>query len=205
MNLLVDDLPSTVCDTPIRTDYRYMVILEQLLKDPDMTGTEKISAALDLLYIRQPAASLKEAWDGLLWFYRCGEEPADQREAASPRSGRTVYDFDQDAAYIYAAFRQVYGIDLQAGPLHWWAFRAMLSSLPESCLMGRIMGWRATDTRKLKGAEKRHIERMQRLFAIKGHSAGHTLTLAEQEAAYKAWVDDRFRAAEEWKARKPVK
>lgn len=205
MNLLVDDLPTAVCGTPIRTDYRYMVLLEQLLKDPEMSGTEKIGAALDLLYIRRPAASLKEAWDGLLWFYRCGESNEYRQDSAPQRSDRPVYDFDQDAAYIYAAFRQVYGIDLQAGPLHWWAFRALLSSLPDSCLMGRIMGWRATDTRKLKGSEKRHVEKMQRLFAIKGHGAGHALTLAEQEAAYKAWVDERFRAAEEWMAQKPVK
>ena len=130
MNLLVDDLPAEVCGVPVRTDYRYMVLFEQLLKDPEMTGTEKISAALDLLYTRQPAASLQKAWDGLLWYYRCGESDEDRQGAAPRRSDRPVYDFDQDAAYIYAAFRQVYGIDLQAGPLHWWAFSALLTSLP---------------------------------------------------------------------------
>lgn len=199
MNLLVDDLPAEVCNVPVRTDYRYMVLFEQLLKDPELSGPDKIATALDLLYTRQPAASLQKAWDGLLWFYRCGEEAADRQKAGAPtHSARAVYDFDQDAAYIYSAFRQVYGIDLQAGALHWWAFRALLSSLPDSCLMGKIMGWRAADTRKLKGAEKRHIEKMQRLFAIKGQSTDHALSLAEQETAYKAWVDARFHAAEEW-------
>ena len=34
------------------------------------------------------------------------------------------FDFIQDAPYIYAAYRQAYGIDLFAeqGRLHWWAF-----------------------------------------------------------------------------------
>ena len=48
MNLLVDDLPTAVCGTPVRTDYRYMVLLEQLLKDPEMSGMKKIGAALSI-------------------------------------------------------------------------------------------------------------------------------------------------------------
>lgn len=204
MNLLVDDLPVTLCGVPIRTDYRYMVLFEQMLKDPDLSNAEKISSALELLYTRQPEASLQDAWEELLWFYRGGETPTKDNGQTYHRS-KAVYDFEQDAAYIYAAFRQVYGIDLQAGPLHWWAFRALLSSLPDTCLMGQIMGWRAADTRKMKGAEKRHAEKMQRLFALKGHSAETALSLAEQEASYKAQMDERYRAAQQWAAQKAQK
>jgi len=57
--------------------------------------------------------------------------------------GERVLDYDIDADYIYAAFLQVYGIDLVEVELHWHKFSALLSALPEDTLIVKIMGWRA--------------------------------------------------------------
>ena len=51
------------------------------------------------------------------------------------------FDFIQDAPYIYAAYRQAYGIDLFAeqGMLHWWAFLYLFKGLPENTRMMEII------------------------------------------------------------------
>lgn len=62
-----------------------------------------------------------------------------------------LFDFEQDAAYIYAAFLQSYGIDLferqdRRGqkPLHWCAFLALFQALPEQTRMSERISIRAT-------------------------------------------------------------
>lgn len=219
MNILIDDLPDTVLGTPVNTDFRAMVQLEQLIQDPQVPPADKIRLGLQLFYTEglptDPqkdgwSVTLPVAWDGLLWFYRGGEgqEPAEQEEPEKPQQrqrqarqrARRVYDFEQDADRIYAAFRQVYGVDLQGEPLHWWAFRAMLFALPDSCLQGKIMGYRATDTSKLKGAEKKRIQRLQQIYAIKTGTPEDTMSTAERERQMRASVLNRYQEAQKWRA-----
>lgn len=208
MSILTEDLPKTLLGAPIRTDYRVMVTVEQLLRDPEISAQRKIIQALDLLYIKPPPGGIEAAWDGLLWYYRGGqgaetpeqepekERPGPRRRQATPRR---VYDYEIDAERIYAAFRQVYGIDLQGAPLHWWAFRAMLLALPDSCLMGQIMGIRAADVSKLKGPEKKRVQRLQRLFAIRGPETEALASVAERDRQTRERVLKRYEEAIKWR------
>ncbi len=62
-----------------------------------------------------------------------------------------AYDFDKDAALIYSAFRTTYNIDLATVDfLHWWEFRALLFSLPDTTPMGRIIYYRTVDISEIK-------------------------------------------------------
>ena len=193
MNLLVDDLPREIGGVPIDPDYRRMIQYEQLMADRELPTRLKLSAALSLLYAG-PVEDVQAAWEGLLWFYRLGKEP---EESGGKGGGKPVYDFEQDAGEIYAAFWQVYRIDLQETPLHWWAFVSLLAALPDSCLMGQIMRWRAIDTSKLKGAEKKRIQHLQQVYAIR-RQPEQRMTLEERNAAYLARMDARYRQAQEW-------
>ena len=53
--------------------------------------------------------------------------PKQRRSANAKR----VTSYDQDAGYIRAAFRQVYGIDLYRDKLHWLEFRELMDGLTE--------------------------------------------------------------------------
>ena len=106
MSILTEDLPKTLLGAPIRTDYRVMVTVEQLLRDPEISAQRKIIQALDLLYIKPPDAGLAAAWDGLLWYYRGGhgpeaqeQEPKTRRPGAKHRQAapQRVYDYEIDA------------------------------------------------------------------------------------------------------------
>lgn len=54
----------------------------------------------------------------------------------------SLLDMDIDADYIYAAFLQVYGIDLLEVDMHWHKFSALLGSLPQGTMLTDIIGYR---------------------------------------------------------------
>lgn len=197
MSILIDDLPVEIGGVPIRTDYRYMVMFEQLIFDPKVDSTDKFYQALDLLY-REPVPDVKRAWDGLLWYYGGGHYDAESDGKGKGGRSCPVYDFEQDAERIYSAFWQVYQIDLQSAPLHWWKFRSLLGNLPESCLMGQIMQIRAADASKFKGAERKRIQKLQRLYAIKRPAVREAVSAAERDRQLREYVLRRHKEAEEW-------
>ena len=47
MSILTEDLPTTLLGVPIRTDYRVMVTVELLLRDPALPPAQKIFQALE--------------------------------------------------------------------------------------------------------------------------------------------------------------
>lgn len=67
-----------------------------------------------------------------------------------------VYDFKQDAAYIYASFWQCYGINLyeQHGKLHWEQFSALLGGLSDDTIFKTVVGIRAAELPTGKGTAK---------------------------------------------------
>lgn len=206
MNLLIEDAPTRLLNRPINTDFRAMVMLELLIRDPEYSAQDKVTMGLNLLFTDGIGkASESDAWDALLWFYGGGEEEAQPAQETRPQSPagaspriRRVYDFKQDANRIYAAFRQVYGVDLQKEALHWWAFRAMLFALPDSCLQGRIMAYRATDASKLKGAEKKRIQQLQRQYAIQEETTAEAMSATQRENQMLQAAQKRFEEAKAW-------
>ncbi len=197
MNLLIDDLPETVNGIPIYTDYRNMVQFELLMQDEELSGLEKASLALNLLY-REPVPDFQTAWDGLLWYHHKGMEPQEEKKCKQVNPPAVLYDFEQDAGYIYAAFWQVYRIDLQAAALHWWTFRDLLFHLPDTCMMGKIMQIRGVDLSEMKGTEKKHYQKMKAIFAIRRKDAYANMTAAERQQQLRERVLERYREAQKW-------
>lgn len=73
--------------------------------------------------------------------------------------GPKVFDFVQDAPYIYAAFRQAYRVDLyrEHGRLHWWAFLALFQALPEDTRMREIISIRSRPIPRANGHNSSQI------------------------------------------------
>ncbi len=55
------------------------------------------------------------------------------------------FDFAFDSELIFASFYEAYGIDLDVVRLHWWKFCALLSALPESTVLMRVVSLRRAD------------------------------------------------------------
>lgn len=78
-----------------------------------------------------------------------------------------MFDYAFDDGYIYAAFKEQYGIDLNDANLHWWKFRALFMSLRADCMFTKILGYRTMPiTSKMSTADRNFYQRMKKLYAL---------------------------------------
>lgn len=174
MNIIVDELDSIIKDKfgslEINTDFRISILFELLMQDNEISKKDKITQALQLYYpdflqIKNFDKAIKD----MLWFYRCGKELANsERNEIDKTRKKRIYNYEFDAEYIYSAFMQQYGIDLQdIQGLHWWKFKALFNGLSENTQFVKIMGYRAVDTKKIKDKEeKKRYKKLQELYAL---------------------------------------
>lgn len=185
MSILTQQLPKTIEGAVINWDFRCMIRFEELLFSEGLTSDEKLEEGLKLFYPQgAPALTRAEAWEKLVWFYRCGL-PAPRAAAGRKHSQqKRAYDFDVDAGRIAAAFQQAYGIDLTAGkPLHWWRFRALFENLPPDCRLCRIMDYRTADMTDLSPKTKAFYQRMQSVYGLEQRKE-QPLTVKEHNESF---------------------
>ncbi len=163
--LLTERLPQTVqidgAEVKINTDFRVSIEFELLMQDDMATDEEKLVRALQLYYDEIPG-NVVEALEKCLWFYSCGKP--DKKKRAS----KTLYRFDADADYIYAAFLSQYKIDIAELPyMHWWKFRSLFQGLGEDNEFTKIIGYRAIEiSGKMSGEQKRFYKKMKEQYKI---------------------------------------
>ena len=171
MNILIDILPTKVkiedVEYDINSNFRNSAIFELMMADNELNDKQKIKKALELYYPNIPK-NINEAMDQLLWFYRCGKDVKTSNGSGKGKSTQ-IYNFDFDDDYIYSAFLDQYGIDLQDADLHWWKFKALFKSLKEDNEIVKIMGYRSMDLTKIKDKEqKTYYKNMKDLYKIQG-------------------------------------
>lgn len=165
MSLLLDRVPITVNiggeEVSIHSDFRTAVLFEQMMFDDEFPDDMKAHNALNLFYPTIPDDT-DTAIDRLIWFYSCGRK--NERKSKTSENHSRCYDFEYDDDYIFAAFMQQYGIDLeQTNDLHWWKFSAMFRALPESCEIVKIMGYRTVKIdSKMSDSERRFYTKMKK-------------------------------------------
>lgn len=109
-------------------------------------------------------------------------------EKAPETSGERLTSFEQDAALIRAAFRQVYSIDLFRDKLTWFEFTELLHGLPEGSKYEEVIGIRA---RPLPAPNKYNVKEREWLIKAKQQVRIH-LTEREQAKKYENDVGKIF-------------
>ena len=107
---------------------------------------------------------------------------------APETGGKRLTSYEQDAALIRTAFRQVYGIDLFRDNLHWFEFTELLQFLPDGCRYEETIGIRA---RPMPAATKYNAKEREWLLKAKQSVALH-LSDKEQERKYETDVSNVF-------------
>ncbi len=198
MSILTEKPPVSLLGVPIRADFREMIRLDRLLLADDLPEGVRVAAALEMFYC-QPVEDIQAAWDKMLWFWGGGESGEVLRRRAAKASagrGRRLYDFEQDAELIYAAFWGQYGIDLaEMTFLHWWKFRALFLNLDEQQQISRIMGWRGADTGKMGPKMAAEYKRLKRIYGLNKRSAKQSQSLAERDRDMRRQVAKMFAEA----------
>lgn len=169
MNILVDKLPTDYEGLKINTNFRSFILFELLMQDRQIEKEEKIILALNLFYA-EPPKDIKKAIDGILWFYSMGTYKKEKFEEKQGQKNvkKKIYSYEHDANFIYTAFLDQYGIDLnEIEELHWFKFKAMFEGLKSDNKICEIMGYRAIDLGKIKDKEeKKRYKKLQKEWAL---------------------------------------
>ena len=173
MNILIDKLPCSVIvdniDTEIVSDFRTSILFEQLMKDNSVNDDAKIELALNLYFPKQYIINTVDAVNKIIWFYSGGKEIKESSgKSNSSNKHLNIYDFEQDADYIYAAFMEQYKIDLaNIDYLHWWKFKSLFYGLNKDIQLSKIMFYRSIElTDDMTKNERKFYREMKRLYAL---------------------------------------
>lgn len=163
----------------VNLDFRRVLDMMDVMARDDLLPEARDYLALKCVMRRPPkrAAPVMDALRELL--FQGARKQADSKK---------LTDFEQDADLIRAAFLQTYGINLYTARLHWLAFSALLSCLPEGSRYSEIVGIRA---RPLPKPTKWNAEERQHLMKAKAACALH-LDEKERAAQYDRCVQNVF-------------
>lgn len=203
-NILLHELPASVLvngvEYAVNWGFRAFILIEICTFAKDRSDEQKTLDILNIFYKKNIPSDIKEAVEQLLWFYRCGREPAARKNGKGRKQDKRSYCFEQDAPYIYAAFLTQYEIDLQSignYSLHWWKFKAMFESLNDELKICKIMYYRTVDIKGMSKEQKNFINAMKELYALDApdKSVDSQIRLTQRNAEWKAYVQKRVREA----------
>lgn len=189
MNLLVEDLPEAIeidgREYPIRTDFRSCLKIILAFEDDELTPQEKAGILLSILYPTCPA-NVPAALEQAHLFLNGGEA----REAEG-EPGPRLYSFSKDANFIFAAFQQTHGIDLQKAQLHWWHFMALFMDLGADTTWSNLVGLRKRIKNGTATKEERAAAREMGDLIEVPEVDTRTLDEKEMEAAFMRKLQER--------------
>lgn len=176
MSLLTSKLPRSILiddiEFHLNTNFRNSIIFEELILNEDISKEEVQEKAIKLYYEQPIIEKFKPAaLQGIIWFYSCGrpeEEIQGKKESHDNIKSSDIYSFKYDDEYIYSAFLDQYGVDLQdVDYLHWWKFKAMFKSLKSDNKIVEIMGYRSMDLNPIKdNGQKAFYKKMKDLYKL---------------------------------------
>lgn len=105
-------------------------------EDEELTPQEKQVILLSMLYPIIPPDA-QEAIKKANLFLSGGR--INEEDESEPMR---LYSFSKDANFIYAAFKQTHGVDLQTAKLHWWQFLALFMDLGQDTTFCQLVGLR---------------------------------------------------------------
>lgn len=174
-------------------EYEAAQALSGAIRSISRAGVEIPVYALEIDIVRR-------VLDRLIWFMLGGEDTK-RPPTAMKGPKEKLLSYSADIAAIYAAFMQVYKIDLYTmdasgvdliETLHWWKFLALLNNLPEgSRLTDYYMHFRGLDIGKLPNKTDADRKYRQSVSEIK-----QLVSLGQKqqaEAKAESWLDKRAR------------
>jgi len=153
----------------IELDLKFDNVLKavELSNDVSFSGNEKIIVWAEMFIINYDVLKGLEESDlvpliNLIFKKISGEDKQ------SKNNDKKLFCFSQDADYIYASFKAVYGIDLYdlQGALQWDSFLSLLKGLPDDSKFKEIVGIRAAKIPKQTKTNKDEIRRLRELKAL---------------------------------------
>ncbi|MBR1722451.1 MAG: hypothetical protein IJ727_08255 [Treponema sp.] len=150
----------------VKTDFRYWIRFSQMLKEKHPFSD------YDFLYQSEIPEDRAAGFNALTEFF------LDKKELPKVRNGSDgtrAFDYGLDAGLIFAAFYELYRIDLTEARLHWHKFRALMDGL-HGTKFNEVMGYRLYNPNEKTDYKKAMME-LQEMWELP-----EELTEEEQKA-----------------------
>jgi hypothetical protein len=169
-------------DVPINYEWRACLMTILSYEDGEITDMEKSGILLDNVFPfieEYPviADNIEEATRQAVWFLNGGEDEP------KSNSGPRVFSFSKDSGFIFAAFRQTHGVDLETAELHWWKFLALFMDIGGETTFSHLVSLR----KRLKTgkATKEEIAAANEMREILDMPQVDDMTIEQREALAK--------------------
>jgi hypothetical protein len=169
INPILDVLPGSVTvngrEYLLDTDFRLYFSYHRLLEYNDMNDEEKRFRAIRIFFPVNDIYDndIDELYEILkIYFNKCEKAKAQGNE---PKH----FDLMIDSGRIFAAFLQVYGLDLRPGKarLDLWTFLDLLEGLPTGTKLSEVIELRGRSTKDLKDARQiTALKKLQHYYRV---------------------------------------
>lgn len=165
-NVLLDTPDDTFGGVKVKSDFRNVLKIFRIYKKYDFEDEDEAREAaikvIDALFDGVPKFDQDKLWTFIEWFLLLGD--TDKKGGG----GERVFDWEADSGRVYAAFLQVYGIDLLTVKMHWFTFKTLFDSLPSGTKLSEVIEIRSRPAGTVKDtAEYRlKIQRMKDAYSI---------------------------------------
>jgi len=139
MNVLVDRFPTSVeidgKSYELNTDFRTCLKIILAFEDNDLCAAEKYAVMLNNLYKELPKNTKKAVVEAIKFLDKGNS--SDEQETPI-----RLFSYNQDADFIFAAFRQTHGIDLEISEMHWWKFVTLFMDIGSDTVFSNLVSLR---------------------------------------------------------------
>ena len=169
MSILTDTLPDAVeiegKEFAINTDFRDCLKVVMAFEDEELTGFEKQMILLQVMYPVKPDDTEKAIEMAVKFLDGNADGDGEKADETPDENPVRLFSWAKDANFIFAAFRQTHGIDLdKEKDLHWWKFIALFMDLGSetffcnlTALRKRIFSGKASEEDYRAARELGHI------------------------------------------------
>ena len=137
----------------IRTDYRIILRIFEAMEDNELTDSEKLYVALDLIFVdfnKMPKNLYQEAYEKASKFMECHDRSENKK---NPK----LIDWGKDEHMIFPAINAVAGCEVRSLEyMHWWTFLGYFESVDNESLWSFVLSIRQkrTSGKKLEKYEQ---------------------------------------------------
>lgn len=169
--ILYESLPDSIevegKQYKIVTDFREWIMLQDMIKDNDLSKAEKITLCKDWILEENPPMTM-EIIKAMCEFLVGNERQDRNSNAKSNTASPPTFSYKYDASVIYSDFFREYKIDLLDIPyMHWWKFKILLEGLSDESEFKKRVYYRSVNLSNIKDKkERKRIEKIKKSIAL---------------------------------------
>lgn len=169
-NIIINECPEIVeisgLSFKINSDFKNILkILDILEKTEDKNVAGKL--ALRKFYNNNIPDDIETAVEAFVEFISNKSDSVEIDDEEERPEEEKIFDMLFDSNYIYAAFIQNYGMDLNQINLHWWKFKTLVEGLPSNTKLSDIIQIRGQELPK-DSKQRATMNRLKEVYKLPG-------------------------------------